>query len=235
MLWVSISSLLLRPCLPVKEAAPLDFVVTMPFLLPIHMAKENFEYKQKAWPTEYNGIVFRSRLEATWACFFDQMGWQWDYEPIDLEGWVPDFMLTGKDGTEILVEIKPITSIRQLKNPEKYIRGNPVDGIWSRSECLVLGLNGPSVRTCDTNGTPYFFNNTGIHIGWIYDFLMKDWDDVVMKVYGISNATYFWTDQLIGNEDTHDWKRFLMERDFVAIKQKWNFAKHVTSFKKQSQ
>jgi hypothetical protein len=36
--------------------------------------------------TLYNDVQFRSRLDARWACFFDQANWMWDYEPIDLVG-----------------------------------------------------------------------------------------------------------------------------------------------------
>lgn len=63
-------------------------------------------YNIKAIPTVYNHVQFRSRLEARWAAFFDLCGWDWDYEPFDLEGWAPDFMLKGK--TKALVEVKPI-------------------------------------------------------------------------------------------------------------------------------
>ena len=35
----------------------------------------------KAIPTEYNGYHFRSRLEATWACFFNHMNTPYQYEP----------------------------------------------------------------------------------------------------------------------------------------------------------
>ncbi len=31
------------------------------------------------------------RLEAQWACFFDQANWKWEYEPMDLVGWMPTF------------------------------------------------------------------------------------------------------------------------------------------------
>jgi hypothetical protein len=58
-------------------------------------------------PTIYNGVQFRSRLEARWACFFDLIGWTWEYEPLDLNGWIPDFRLTSDDGHHYLVEIKP--------------------------------------------------------------------------------------------------------------------------------
>jgi hypothetical protein len=60
----------------------------------------------EAIPTDYNGIRFRSRLEARWACFFDLLQWKWDYEPFDLRGWIPDFILYGKE-EDILVEVKP--------------------------------------------------------------------------------------------------------------------------------
>ncbi len=42
-------------------------------------------------PIEYNGIRFRSRLEAHWACFFDLAEWKWEYQPVDLVGWTPTF------------------------------------------------------------------------------------------------------------------------------------------------
>jgi len=47
-----------------------------------------------ARPTSYAGVRFRSRLEATWAAFFDQLGWRWRYEPVDFANWVPDFEVT---------------------------------------------------------------------------------------------------------------------------------------------
>ena len=61
----------------------------------------------QARPTFYSGIKFRSRLEATWACFFDLCGWTWVYEPMDLKGWVPDFELHTQNGRRLLVEVKP--------------------------------------------------------------------------------------------------------------------------------
>jgi len=64
------------------------------------------KYDIKAIPTTYAGVNFRSRLEARWAAFFDLCGWKWDYEPFDLDGWAPDFMLKGK--VKALVEVKPI-------------------------------------------------------------------------------------------------------------------------------
>jgi hypothetical protein len=62
--------------------------------------------EKRGIPTVYQGYEFRSRLEARWAAFFDQLGWAWEFEPFDLDGWIPDFQLA--DFAEpMLVEIKP--------------------------------------------------------------------------------------------------------------------------------
>lgn len=68
-----------------------------------------------AIPTVYNGIEFRSRLEAKWAAFFDMVGWKWEYEPIDLNGYIPDFVIAGSRHP-IYVEIKPSLDATELQN-----------------------------------------------------------------------------------------------------------------------
>ncbi|KEA07498.1 hypothetical protein [Rhizobium rhizogenes] len=113
-------------------------------------------YSIKAIPTTYNHVQFRSRLEARWAAFFDLCGWTWDYEPFDLDGWAPDFMLKGK--VKALIEVKPINfsgseeaSIRQAKahaakafrTARSVIReAREAQKPFSSYEILVLG-NGP--------------------------------------------------------------------------------------------
>jgi hypothetical protein len=68
---------------------------------------------QPGIPTEYGGIRFRSRLEARWACFFDAIGWRWEYEPLDFDGWIPDFLLHTRP-LSTLVEVKPDVAVEQL-------------------------------------------------------------------------------------------------------------------------
>lgn len=63
-------------------------------------------------PTMYAGTRFRSRLEARWACFFDLLGWRWEYEPFDLDGYIPDFLILGK--LELQVEVKPLGRVSEL-------------------------------------------------------------------------------------------------------------------------
>jgi hypothetical protein len=60
-------------------------------------------------PTAYNGVNFRSRLEARWAAFFDLLEWRWEYEKeaYKLEGglnYLPDFWLPDENR---FMEIKP--------------------------------------------------------------------------------------------------------------------------------
>jgi hypothetical protein len=68
------------------------------------------EYTIASIATEYAGRLYRSRLEARWAAFFDLCGWHADYEPYDLGLWSPDFLIRGQQN-EILVEVTPVTKI----------------------------------------------------------------------------------------------------------------------------
>lgn len=63
-------------------------------------------YSTNGIPTVYRGVRFRSRLEARYATFFDLVEWPWRYEPIDLNGYIPDFILHF-DAGDVLAEIKP--------------------------------------------------------------------------------------------------------------------------------
>ena len=58
--------------------------------------------------TDYNGIQFRSRLEARWAVFFDAVGVKYEYEPdsfmIGGIRYIPDFYLPD---LKQYVEVKP--------------------------------------------------------------------------------------------------------------------------------
>jgi len=59
--------------------------------------------------TEFKGVLFRSRLEARWAVYFDCCGYRWEYEPeLKFRGWnyTPDFTVIGREGSGYW-EIKP--------------------------------------------------------------------------------------------------------------------------------
>jgi hypothetical protein len=118
------------------------------------MSREaDVDVDRKAIPTLYHDIQFRSRLEAKWAAFFDLMGWPYVYEPFDLEGWIPDFALTGGRGLKpILVEVKPVlTRDMPLEIMEK------IDATSWEGGAIVLGCE----MSRDMSGMPL--------VGWCND------------------------------------------------------------------
>jgi hypothetical protein len=70
-------------------------------------------------PIKYKGRIYRSKLEARWAAFFDIVGWGYEYEPCNFKGWIPDFILysNSKYGKyphcNIYVEVKPIKTFNE--------------------------------------------------------------------------------------------------------------------------
>jgi hypothetical protein len=86
-----------------------------------------------AIPTIYRGIQFRSRLEAKWAVFFDSLSWEWSYEPIDLDGYIPDFLLHFK--SPLLVEVKPSITIDELQRHVGKVERSGWGG-----EAIMLGI-----------------------------------------------------------------------------------------------
>lgn len=63
--------------------------------------------------TRYNGVTFRSKLEAQWAVFWDELGVKWEYEPQtfkfpDGKQYTPDFWIVD---LALWVEIKPNETI----------------------------------------------------------------------------------------------------------------------------
>lgn len=81
----------------------------------------------KAIQTTYNEIEFRSRLEARWAIFFDEIGVAHTYEPHDIgKGYVPDFFLHDiffpSQHSLAIAEIKPLPPNEQYLNFLKSVR-----------------------------------------------------------------------------------------------------------------
>lgn len=83
-------------------------------------------------PTRFNGVLYRSRLEASWAAFFTQVGWRFQYEPLDLNKWSPDFLLLG--ARPMLVEVK---SICEFDADVAHRMANAA--LWRDEELLLLG------------------------------------------------------------------------------------------------
>ena len=83
-----------------------------------------------AIPTRYKGIQYRSRLEARWAAFFDLAGWHVEYEPVDFNGWIPDFAII--ESSLVYVEIKP-THVFPVEVAQK------IDRSGCEEDVLILG------------------------------------------------------------------------------------------------
>jgi hypothetical protein len=106
-----------------------------------------------AIPTRYNGIQFRSRLEARYAAYFDLRGdTEWQYEPLEMPGWIPDFTITvhvGEKTAKYLVEVKPIEDVKQFANSDdgkKVLKAIAADfeteKVWFNYHgFLIMGLS----------------------------------------------------------------------------------------------
>lgn len=120
------------------------------------------QYTIKAKPTRYKGIQFRSRLEARWAAFFDKLGWQWEYEPCDFNGWYPDFVIFGQG--PIYVEVKPV-----IEFPEDVADKMMKSISTQKSHWLLIVGQKPFISP-SAWGKPLFEN---INIGWANRFFAK--------------------------------------------------------------
>jgi len=116
----------------------------------------NIIYKAK--PIIYEGIQFRSKLEARWYIFMKKLGWNIIYEPEieGLNGWIPDYLIIGKQH-KILVDVKPIDKAEEWETgyydneKKKYIvtkKHKDYDKIMNSGikklhdyELLILGTN----------------------------------------------------------------------------------------------
>jgi hypothetical protein len=126
---------------------------------------DNVLQLQKGIPTIYNMRRYRSRLEARWAAFFDLLQWDAHYEPFDLNGYVPDFVINGRehwgDGCDvttpaivpILVEVKPVSG----PNDQLFVDTlRKIEQSGWQGEALIVS---------------YYFPDDGTdqHIGWMED------------------------------------------------------------------
>ena len=74
--------------------------------------------KIKAYPTEYNGVNYRSRLEARWALFFDYLKIPVKYEPkqfvLESRRYTPDFALNPRTFIEVKPSSIPLLTLKKV-------------------------------------------------------------------------------------------------------------------------
>lgn len=97
----------------------------------------------KSIETIYKNTRFRSRLEAKWALFFDELGIEWDYECEGFESrgirYLPDFFLPE---IELLFECKPYAPSR-----EDFVKS--AIGVEASKRTLVLSWGYPAIPVDD--------------------------------------------------------------------------------------
>ncbi|WP_105253843.1 hypothetical protein [Pseudoalteromonas sp. T1lg75] len=104
--------------------------------------------------TEYNGLEFKTELEAIWAAFFDLAGWQWWYNPVQVENWKPDFKVTFPCGHSecggshtLLVSVLPTRDLNSQKEHPSLLHSYGVankDGKYLADGGALFGI-GPLV------------------------------------------------------------------------------------------
>lgn len=185
--------------------------------------------KPKAIQTEYNGFLFRSRLEARWAVFFDACGVNYEYEP---EGYrlnngllyLPDFLLhdvDGRDGGDLFVEVKGHMTETDAQKINCFVNmGFPDTDTFGKSETatLVVGTipDGDDIDDIirDIGDRAYSSDN----ITWPYEFNFETIDGDHFAAYpGINKNGYF---ELFGDDYS-----YLCDMDEVATEKAYRLAR----------
>lgn len=181
------------------------------------------KYSIDAKETTYKGIKFRSRLEAKWACFFDLIGWDWQYEPSEINGYNPDFIIKTKskayETNFIIVEIKPSIYLDSKEREQILLKYSDV-----RAHILML------------SDMPFWDNSNGnIVIGYGSQYIKGgkhcDCYDIEMKCLDDFGSMYMIFDGMI--YDSVDRKSFIEKsnHDYSLLLSLWAEAGNTTKFK----
>lgn len=136
----------------------------------------------KAIETIYDGYRFRSRLEARWALFLNELGWSWSYEKegFELEDgtwYLPDFYIPSLN---TWLEVKPDVIIEEdIRKCVLLSRGFP-------DACVIIANGLPSDRQypgyCNGELISGVTLTTYIRVkGWQVPYFGGDWwkDDII--------------------------------------------------------
>lgn len=127
-------------------------------------------------PTWYNGVFFRSRLEARWAVFFDALGISWRYEPEKYDTphgpYIPDFEIDLYSGTT-LIEVKPDSWFRNSDTSDAsrydHVARSTGTDLFVTGSLVPLSQIEPYGRYCsDIERMEKYFGDGGWDV--FYDF-----------------------------------------------------------------
>ncbi len=107
------------------------------------MPSRSLQFPHGAIPTKFDGIEYRSRLEARWASFMRKIGWHYTYEPLDGAGYIPDFIVYGD--RPLFIEVKPAITLAEYQQPV-----HKIDASGLAHDVLIVGVSpflaAPGVR-----------------------------------------------------------------------------------------
>ena len=151
--------------------------------------------RTNAIPCQYKGINFRSLLEARWAYFFDKLGWDWEYEPFEMDGYIPDFLVTySEDCRFMVVDVKPFFTLDYQKNVIKKCKLHCQNSV-------LLFASTPSIKIYNTPINTS--NNCTIEIKYykIGEYFLLDETPILdCCVNNISENRTFWPDEIFFND-----------------------------------
>lgn len=107
----------------------------------------------------YKGLQFETSLHATWAAFFDLVGWEWHVNPAAVGNWSPDFWIRfpchHSECTEhtLLAAVLPLNDVADFRNHPCLehafgIEDDP-QGIHNRVDAGAAFGNSPMVSKWD--------------------------------------------------------------------------------------
>lgn len=103
----------------------------------------------------YKGLQFKTPLHATWAAFFDLVGWEWHVNPASVGDWSPDFWVnfpcSHSECTEhtLLIAVLPLSNTADFGNHPSLKHVFCIDddpqGIHNRVDAGAVFGNSPVI------------------------------------------------------------------------------------------
>lgn len=192
-------------------------------------------------PTMFQGIRYRSRLEARWAAFFTALGWEFEYEPFDGNGYIPDFLIKGD--APLLVEVKPAVTWADYIEPiPKIVKG--LEGVWDQRVWIAGASPLPSLKRYYDGVTPIagamleVWGTPGGKTGWTWGTNPEDTEDVEAywsgdPRFGIFSQLGGWNRSPSG-EIGKPWydKNYISEQATAhKVQQAWNVATNLVQWR----
>lgn len=190
------------------------------------------EYKINSKPTIYKGTKYRSRLEARWAAFFDLIGWRYQYEPFDLPGWTPDFIIYGSENRVLFVEVKPVVTKEYAKEYSIKLKNikPTVNAIMISSDFNEDGFGGAILAGYQiSHKEPDYYDNQGEFME-TFEVHWKNQQSGINSEYDIGSEYMAFDGMLWHSLDQRKYFLSHFRDEFKIFNEKWIEAGERTRF-----